>query len=263
MYLLYADESGEITDPNDRVLVVAGIAVHEDAVRPLAGAINNTLNQFISISQARTLEIHGSPMRGGRQGWQAVAVKKRHALVYALLELIASYHHPSSGSSAEIFVVAVDRNHSQSPFETAYGEFLFMFDEYLRQGRRQGEPHNGVLIADRGKYERMLEAWVEVARGRYRRPQQDDRRLYALAETPFFVDSKSTRLMQLADLVAHSVFRGYNFDDWSRARTLVPTLTGDGAARLLHLTGDGACECPGCGNAVDGSGSRSDEPAAE
>jgi hypothetical protein len=148
--------------------------------------------------------------------------------------------------------VAVDRGFTQSPFETAYGELLYLFDRDLRVGRREGDPHNGILVADRGKYERMLEAWVEVARARSRRPRQDERRLYALAEVPFFVDSKSTRLMQLADLVAHGVYRAYHAGDHRWIDALAPDFRSDSLSKLLHLTKDKGCGCLVCG---PGSGS--------
>jgi hypothetical protein len=119
----------------------------------------------------------------------------------------------------------------------------------LREGRRSGDPHNGILIADRSRYEKTLQAWVELARARFSRPQGDPRRLYALAETPFFVDSKSTRLMQIADLVAFSLYRGYNAADWTWANTLMPGLHPD-PTRLVHFTGDTPCSCPVCGSSV-------------
>ena len=170
---------------------------------------------------------------------------KRHALAHRLLRLVVDWEHEGSHSVLEPFVDAIDRNYSQAPMETAYGELLFTFDQHLRTGRRQGVPHNGILVADKGNYQRALEAWVEVARARYRRPRQDPRRLYALAETPFFVDSRTTRLMQLADLVAHAVFRAYNVGDWNWASTLLRAIADD-RERLLHLTNDTSCSCPAC-----------------
>ncbi len=246
MYLLYSDESGNIANPDDAAVVVGGVAVHEDAVRPLAGEINGTLTNFIGATRAKELEIHGSPLRRGREGWRDIGAGKRHGLAHALLRLVDEWEHEGSSSVVQPFVVAIDRNHSQSPMETAYGELLFMFDHYLREGRRKGNPHNGVLVADRSNYERALAAWVEVARARYRRPSQDARRLYALAETPFFVDSQTTRLMQVADLVVHALFRAYNVGDWRWAETLRPALTLAGDRRLLHLTGTDPCSCLAC-----------------
>src|SRR5690348_513471 len=101
MYLLYSDESGEISNPADRVLVVAGVAVHEDAIRPLAGAVNSLMTQYVSFKVARDLEIHGSPMRGGRGEWKGISKRKRHGLAMALLEQIDEWQHESSGTSVQ------------------------------------------------------------------------------------------------------------------------------------------------------------------
>jgi hypothetical protein len=97
------------------------------------------------------------------------------------------------------------------------GELLHLLDIYLRAGRRSGILHHGILVADRSRYQRTIEAWVQLARARARLPRQDPRRRYALAAAPFFTDSKSTRLMQLADLLAYSVYRGHCAGDWNWA----------------------------------------------
>lgn len=251
VYLLYADESGDLSQAAVGNFVVGGIAVHEDAIRPLAGQINNTINQFIGQRLGKTVEVHGGPMRSGRGEWAAVPGAKRHALAHALLRLICDWTHEPTGSKVEPIAVVMDRDHSQSPTETTYGELLYVFDEFLRAGRRRGDPHNGVLVADRSRYEKTLEAWVEVARLRRARPQDDPRRLHALAEAPFFVDSKITRLMQLADLVAHALYRAYNADDWSWATTVMPSLITPDPRRIVHFTGDANCRCPACGGAVE------------
>lgn len=244
MYLLYADESGDLRDPTVNVFVVGGIAVHEDAVRPFAGEVNRTINRYIGQKAGSAVELHGNPMRTGRAGWSSIAAAKRHGLAHALLKRVCDWTHPESGSEVEPFTIVIDRDHSQSPTETSYGELLYLFDTFLREGRKRGYPHNGVLIADRSRYERTLEAWVEVARARHQRSHVDPRRLYALAETPFFIDSRSTRLIQIADLVAHAMYRAYNSGDWNWANTLVPGLLDD--RRLVHFTSDGACSCPAC-----------------
>lgn len=173
MYLLYADESGDLSDPNTNVFVVGAIAVHEEAVRPLAGGINTTISRYLGQKTGKEVELHGSPMRRARGRWKNVPAAKRHGLYHAMLKKVCSWKHAETTSEIEPFVVIIDRNHSQSPTETAYGELLYMFDEFLREGRRAGRMHNGVLIADRSRYERTLEAWVEIARSRFRRPRQD------------------------------------------------------------------------------------------
>ena len=246
VYLLYADESGDLSDPATNVFVVGAIAVHEDAVRPLAGDINSTINRYVGRATGMTLELHGAPMRVGAGRWKAVPAGKRRGLYHALMKKVCSWRHGDSNSEIEPFVVVIDRDHSQSPTETAYGELLFMFDQFLREGRRRGRNHNGVLIADRSRYERTLEAWVELARSRFKRSRQDPRRLYALAETPFFVDSQSTRLMQMADLVAHAFYRAYNAGDDTFSTTCLSGLTTPVPTRIVHFTSNAACACDAC-----------------
>jgi hypothetical protein len=248
MYLLYADESGDLTDPGAKVFVVAAVAVHEDAVRPLAAEINRTMNKFLGQKVAEGLELHGSPMRAGAGGWRGISRKKRHGLYHDLLRKLDTWEHKQAKTGIktgiECFAVAMDRNHSQSPTETTYGELLYAFDQVLRSKRKEGFPNNGVLIADESKYERTLQAWVEVARAVEGRPKQDPRRLYALAEIPFFVNSERTRLIQLADLLGHALYRGYNANDWPWAQSALPAVSG--RERLRHFTGDKDCTCPAC-----------------
>ncbi|MFN8111466.1 MAG: DUF3800 domain-containing protein [Thermoleophilia bacterium] len=252
MYLLYCDESGDVTNVNDRAVVVAGVAVHEEAVRPLAGRVNEIIAEHVGKKFVRDLELHGSPLRVGRHGWQVYSSAKRASLYKSLLDLLCDWQHEGSGTGVRVFATVVDRAASESPFETGYGELLHVFDEGLRQGRRGGNPHNGVLIADRGKYEKWLSAWVELARARYRRPAQDNRRLYALVENPFFVDSRSTRLMQLADLVAHAFYRGFQSSDWEWAEHLQPAFEPSRGGSGLHLVPPGTeCHCFLCADGSD------------
>jgi hypothetical protein len=249
VYLLYADDSGDLNNPGITHFVVAGVAVHEDAIRPFAGQVNTTINRYIGRDRGMAAELHGNPMRFGAGEWKEVPAGKRHGLVTALLTRICEWEHGGSKSRPHAFVVVIDRDFSLSPTETAYGELLQLFDQFLRRGRRSGNPHNGVMVADRGRYQRALEAWVQIARARRPRPQQTTQRLYALAETPFFVDSRSTRLVQLADLVAYSFYRGYAASDWSWAEPVVPTLVAANPCRLVHFTADQSCSCPACGRA--------------
>jgi hypothetical protein len=248
VYLLYCDESGDLGDPSVDAFVVAGIAVHEDAVRPLAGEVQGIMRQYLGRDLAPEIELHGSPMRTGNGAWKNITVKKRIGLYYRLLETIGKWSHDATGSKVEAFATVVDRDHSQSPTETTYGELLYVFDQWLRDGRRAGNPHNGVLVADRSRYERTLRAWVEVARAFKGRPAQDPRRLHALVETPFFVDSESTRLMQLADLVAHALYRAYNAGDDRLMREIEPAFADNG--RLAHFTSDKSCSCFACAKPV-------------
>jgi hypothetical protein len=244
VYLLYADESGDLTDPSIQFFVVGAVAVHEDAVRPLAGAVNAKMESFVGRKLAAKLELHGSPMRVGAGAWGQVGHAKRIALYHQLMQMLGTWEHSQTSSKIECFAMAMDRNYSQSPTETTYGELLYAFDEAMRTKRKGGDPHNGVLIADHSRYETTLQAWWALARAKKSRPQQDPRSLYAVVEVPLFVDSHLTRLMQLADLVAHAFYRGHSANDWAWANSAMGAFSEP--ARLMHFTSDKSCGCPAC-----------------
>lgn len=246
MYVLYTDESGKDHNPRDNVVVIGGIGVHEDAVRPLAGTINGILNAHIGRGQAADLEIHARDMNGGGRGrWRRISTPKRLALMNALLELVGGWKHEGSNSLILPFGVIVDRGRTETPVQTGYAELLHAFDKQLRDKRKVGDAHNCVLIADRGQYEQAITSWVEAARSRPR-GRRDRRRLHALVEPPFFIDSASTRLMQLADLVCYALYRAYNVDDWLLADHVHPCMRGDQGV-LIHLADRDGCTCVACG----------------
>lgn len=70
-----------------------------------------------------------------------------------------------------------------------------------------------------------------------------------IADTPFFVDSRASRLVQLADHVAYSVFRRYNSGDAQYIDIIANRF--DEADGVIHglshkYNGRDTCTCPGC-----------------
>lgn len=70
-----------------------------------------------------------------------------------------------------------------------------------------------------------------------------------LAEVPLFVDSKASRLVQLADLVAYATWRKYELGDGRFFDPLIPMFDADGGVihGLFHYRGrTDECFCPAC-----------------
>ena len=70
-----------------------------------------------------------------------------------------------------------------------------------------------------------------------------------IADTPFFVDSKASRLVQLADHIAYSVFRRFNTGDAQYMDIISPRF--DEADGIIHGLSHKhsekmTCMCPGC-----------------
>jgi len=70
-----------------------------------------------------------------------------------------------------------------------------------------------------------------------------------LADIPFFVDSKASRLIQVADHIAYAVFRRFNASDTQYFDIIAPKFdSAQGVIHgLAHKISDGAnCLCPAC-----------------
>ena len=84
MHLLYIDESGAVTDPNQSHFILAGISVFERKTHWIEQRLNNIAERFDPV-HPHEIELHGSPMRSGREGW------KRFKLIDRLKAIVMLY----------------------------------------------------------------------------------------------------------------------------------------------------------------------------
>ena len=93
--------------------------------------------------------------------------------------------------------------------EVAFEDLCSRFDRYLQRLRANGDRQWGLLILDKSAHETTLqqmavEFWTLGTQWGVIRN---------LADTPLFVDSRVSRVIQLADHVAYAVFRRYQSGD--------------------------------------------------
>ena len=93
--------------------------------------------------------------------------------------------------------------------EIAFEDLCSRFDRYLERLRASGDSQRGLLTLDNSTYETTLQKMsVE-----FRTLGTQWRVIRHLADTPLFVDSRASRVIQLADHVAYAVFRRYQSGD--------------------------------------------------
>ena len=98
---------------------------------------------------------------------------------------------------------------NQDPMEVAFEDLCSRFDRYLHRLHANGDTQRGLLILDKSAYETTLQQMsVEFSHAGH--PLGGHQ---ALADTPLFVDSRASRVIQLADHVAYAVFRRYQSGD--------------------------------------------------
>lgn len=242
MHILYVDDSGSPDNPNDAFFVLGGISVFERGIYHLMKAADDLVASF-ELGDPQDIELHGSPMCSGRDGvWRSIRDRvKREAMVRQALGLLRNQ------SSVRLFAVAVDRAavSPRDPVEVASEELCNRFNLFLqRENNRMSQGQRGLIIMDDTKREKPIQALARHFRlnggswGKFRN----------LAEVPLFVDSKASRLIQLADLVAYATWRRYEHSDGRFFDPLLPLFDAEGGVihGLVHRRANGICYCPAC-----------------
>ena len=212
MHILYVDDSGSPDNPSDSFFVLGGISVFERGLYHLMKAADDLVASF-GIGNSNDIELHGSPMYSRHGVWKAIPDKaKREEMLRQALGLLQNQ------SSVKLFAVAVDRAaiSPQDPVEVAFEELCNRFNLFLQRGNsrtsdrtRWDSNQRGLIVMDDTKHEKPIQALARHFRlngGRWGKFRN-------LAEVPLFVDSRASRLVQLADLVAYATWRKYEHSD--------------------------------------------------
>ncbi len=263
MYVLALDESG--IHPGAKVMLVAGIAVHEADARRLERVLHAVVVDNLAGLpglDAHAHELHAADLKTPRKGkpasdshpstrdseWLAVSTERRLKIFSDTYEAMRAFEPTDPALPFRVFGAVVERSHKQ--FTTAeryvYDHVLHRFDEMLRRmSKERAAQERGVVLHDRSPdrekaIQQMAAGW-----------QRTGARLEALVQLPLFVDSRASRLVQAADFVSHAIARTYAEDpDDALAKNLWPLVDIGRKGELsgvIHVTPDfGRCSCAPC-----------------
>ncbi len=240
MYLLYVDESGNPDGKEDKYFVLGGIAMYERRPYFLNDEVNKVETEFFPTVSPGSIEFHAQAIVShAQEPWKSLPSAKRWQIMERLCSIISS-------SEVTLFGIAIEREIVDDPVALAFEEICKRFDKFLSSKEVVEHKKNcGLTIFDESRYESRLQTLLTE----YRSMGTRFGKLRNFADVPFFADSKSTRLLQLADLVAYSVYRRYERADTRWLDKIVGKfLTEDGAIHgLLHWTKNrSACLCQAC-----------------
>ncbi|MCC7365353.1 MAG: DUF3800 domain-containing protein [Dehalococcoidia bacterium] len=245
MYLLYTDESGSEDSTH---FVVGGVAVHEDDTAVVSAAIEDL---FASLPPpAATAELHSQHIRAGKGPWRRIPASERERLTGTVTSLVTDGTW-GRGRALKLFAVVI---HKESfphvdPYERAYEEFFARGNAMVGRLSFAGEPHRCLAIADKSRLESTLQQLMTGWRTQGGSLVGQIRPMVGFAEVPVFVESRASRLIQLADFVAHWVFRAYESGDADNLAKLLPAFDSDGKVLfgLVHLVKRyWECDCIAC-----------------
>ena len=212
MHLLYLDESGHPQDPNTKFFVLAGFSVFERQTHWVESQIDPVAARF-STTNPRDIEFHGSPMRAGKDGWKGITAQDRVQAVVDILSLLSDRQ-----LSLRVYACVIEKSlfQSQDILARAFEDVANCFDGFLKSLYLKKDPQRGLVILDRSSYEEQIQTLSHV----FKHIGHANGRLRNFSEVPLFIDSKASRLIQFADLIAYWIFRHYESGD-SRGYDLI------------------------------------------
>ena len=247
MFVLYLDDSGSVKNPLEDYFVLGGVAVPENSIRWLSHQLDK-LAEELSSDAPSAIEFHAADIFGGRDGiWQTY--RNRNDRIEILKRVL--FILDNAYSEIVTFACAVHKGSfpDQDPVVLAFEEVSSRFDLYLqRLNGTAAAKHKGLIVLDKASYETNLQ---NLAASFRRDGNRWGSYLRNICEVPFFVDSKSSRLIQLADHIAYAVFRRYNAGDINYFNCIERRFDRDGVTGTIHglvhkQTNNRYCTCPAC-----------------
>ncbi len=242
MHLLYLDDSGSTANQNEAYLVLGGVSIYEAQADWVIQEMDK-LAQSVDPINPHQIEFHAAEIFSRRKApWNSMSREEAQGIIKAVLQVLAN-----SFDSARAFACAI---HKQSfpgadSMELAFEDLCSRFDRYLSRLRASGDRQRGLLILDESTHETTLQ---NMARD-FRRLGTRWGVIRNLADIPFFVNSRASRIVQLADHVAYATFRRFNAGDTQYFDLIAHKF--DAADGIVHglshkQTINPGCMCPAC-----------------
>lgn len=221
MYLLYTDESGSVDDPNADIFVLAGICIFERQTHWLDDKLTQIASRFYPESP-EDIELHAGPMRTGRDGWDQFYPTDRVLAVVDTLKLLNNQQ-----LRMRVFACVIQKSlfPRAEIVPTAFEKIANGFDDYLAACYHQSKgknPQRGIVIFDKATFEQNVQLLTKV----FKSEGHANGRLRNFAEVPLFLDSKASRLIQMADMVAYWIYRHYQSHDSRGFELIKPFIHG-------------------------------------
>ena len=147
-----------------------------------------------------------------------------------------------------LFAAAVEKNrqlYSEEAVKRATELVCRRFDIFLmRRHHEAHDPQRGLIVFAEGRFHQRSRIWV---RG-FRELGTEWGVLVNLSDIPYFASTRETRLLQVADYVAHAAFLLYEKRNSELIRGIIHRFDQkDGIIHgLVHEPRPAGCECPDC-----------------
>jgi hypothetical protein len=203
MYLIYFDESGNsgtnLSDPQQPVFVLGALVVPETVWQAVESDLEKALDAHLPAPRPAGFEVHAGDVRQGTGAFKGVAVASRLALRDEWLRIAAKHqlrfiYRAITKSRYERWMKsAFGNNISVNPHLAAFPLVAQVANNHLRS---LSPTALGIFISDDNReVVDDIERFLKLLRA-----TSGTLRLDRIIEKGFFIDSKKSLLIQLADL---------------------------------------------------------------
>jgi hypothetical protein len=205
MILFYADESGTPHDPKQLFFVLAGFCIFERQIHWLSNSLEAIAERF-NPGDSSSVELHASPMMKGRGFWRQFAKEERINGIKDCLKIFANSH-----SENRMFACVIRKSTlvAKDVVEYSFEQLASRFDYYLIKKHKTNDTQRGIFIFDKSTYENTIQNLATD----FKKIGHTWGVIKNMAEVPLFLDSKASRLIQLADLIAYAIYKHYEHQD--------------------------------------------------
>ena len=249
MYILYLDESGMHSEA--RYFVLAGLAVFEREIYWFAQDMD-ALQRRNFPDVATPIEFHASilhaPDSKVLEPFNTKTREQRRQIVSEIYDILRERR-------GVLFGVAIEKAWCtrEDPYARAFEELTSRFDLYLRrynaklnaQNPAGAEEQRGIVAVAESSYRNNLEILGE----RFRAGTTRWGEIRTIADVPFFLPARNTRLLQFADFCSNAIYSRYNDGNTRHFDRIASKFDREESGRihgLVHLSNDHDCSCPGC-----------------
>ena len=194
-----------------------------------------------------SVRFHAAPLRA-REG-QRIDPPFDQLDRRARIEILDSLYDVALRIRGTFFAVVIEKSYlraGEDAYERSLEQILSRFDRFLgRMYRETGQSDKGLVVIADSQYRERLEV---VARQLADEGTQWGE-LRNIVDIPFFTLSKNSRLLQIADLIANSVYGRYESSHAAMFDKMMPKFDQDDGRihGLLHLTPNrSSCYLPCC-----------------
>jgi len=259
MYILFLDESGKAS--TDTHFILGGLAVFEGLLYTLRDGLDNIIAAAFPNDPHKTF--HASELYRQMSTGQLPGFERNHyiTLLDDIANLIVSHNYayddparPGVILVGQVIARASVRRPPKTPkddnlpyYLEGFKGALTRFHSFLRDLGAEGNPQHGLAVM--ATWKQQSHNTLKETYALYREEGTHLGYISRIPILPLFTESASTRLLQLADMVAYALHRAYNRDDWKYFRPLTPAFYKKHGvfATLYHKTPHSErCPCPAC-----------------